>query len=749
MNSTFNKSRLFTSLTAAMFALGANAVLAQDNTEEGAEEEAVELEPVVVVGGRVEQNISDVVGSVSVMTSEDIENEMVSDMSQLFRYEPGIDITGSNGTAQNFIVRGMGADRVMMIKDGMRMNEGYGANGLNDVVGRGFIDMDTVKQVEVAKGAASSLYGADAMGGIVAFSTKDAADVMGPGDDFAISANLDYDGSSDEFGAGFLTAFRLGSFETLVSYKNRNGHETQNYEETRLDANVDSESLLIKSDFVINNNRKLTFSYDHFLEEVAVPDDGTDKGNYFGLPGWKINFEENFNEKESNAYKVRYQDSDVGWTFMDTLDVNVYLNESDQQDDYRINHDTEGFGYTGYRDTVSSNLFSQETTGVSLSASKVFGEGNSHQLSYGFDWDDTDTYRPRRETRTQSDGTVIRDDLTAPFPRNATERLGVYLQDVIQLSERWSLTPGVRYDHYSMDPKPDENYENVNPGGETEPEKISDDNVSWRLGTMYDLTENVSVYFQYSQGFKVPPYDLAYAYLPATSHGVFIDWDTFTAYGTEIIPTDDLVPEESDSYEIGVRGNIGNLTYALSAYLSDYENFIQINYLGPRDGGTYFGLPFVINTTQYQNIESAEISGFEWRLDYYLGNNFSMFFNGEYMDSEDKATGDQLNSIRPVTGTLGVNYYRGNFSMDAMLKWADDMDKNPEDTLTTESWTSWDMFARYDFNGRVQLSAGIFNMFDNEYVEYASIAGIPDDDRSLAPYTQPGRTLSARIKVNF
>jgi hemoglobin/transferrin/lactoferrin receptor protein len=300
-----------------------------------------------------------------------------------------------------------------------------------------------------------------------------------------------------------------------------------------------------------------------------------------------------------------------------------------------------------------------------------------------------------------------------------------------------------------MTPKADEDYENVNPGDEFVPEKISDSNVSLRLGTIFDITDNASVYFQYSQGFKVPPYDLAYAYLPATSHGVFIDWGTFTAYGTEIIPTADLVPEESDSYEIGIRGSIGNFSYNLSAYLSDYDNFIQINYIGERDGGTYFGLPFIISTTQYQNIEKAEISGFEWRLDYYLGNNFSVFFNGEWMDSEDKSTGDQLRSIRPVTGALGVNFFAGNFSMDVIARRALDMDKNPEDTLTTESWTSWDMFARYDFNGRVQLSAGILNMFDNEYVEYASIAGIPYDDRSLSPYTEPGRTLSARIKVNF
>jgi hemoglobin/transferrin/lactoferrin receptor protein len=740
------KKPLATGLAAALLALGTSVALAQNNneTEEAAEEEALELDTVVVVGGRVEQNIEDVVGSVSVMTGKDINDQMVSDMSQLFRYEPGIDVTGSNGTAQNFIVRGMGADRVMMIKDGMRMNEGYGADGANDVVGRGFIDMDTIKQVEVAKGAASSLYGADAMGGIVAFSTKDAADLLGSADNFYISFSGDYDGRSDEVAAGFLTAFRMGNFETLINYKNRTGHETQNFTKERQDADVDSDSILAKVDYIIDRDKKLTFSYDYYLQEVDRPDDGTDKGNYFGLPGWKINEESSNNEKENNSYKLRYQDGKSGWAIMDTLDINLYLNETDQRDDFLLNHDTPPpFGVGGSRDTVKSDLFSQETTGMSLSASKELGERSLHQFSYGFDWDTTDSYRPRMETRTQSDGTVILEDLTAPFPKNTTERLGIYLQDTIQVTDKFSLIPGVRYDYYKMTPKADEGYDSVNPGEENAPQKISDDNVSWRLGTMYQFTDSFSAYFQYAQGFKVPPYDLAYFYF---------DHVAFVGNGIRIIPANDLVPEESDSFEIGVRGEIGNFSYNVSAYMNDYDNFIQIDYVETISEINWdfgFPLPLDVDVFQYQNIESAEISGMEFRLEYYLGNNFSLFLNGEYMDSEDKSTGEQLRSIRPRGGTFGVNYFAGNLSMDAMIKHEARMDKNPEGAFTTGSYTTVDLFARYEFNGRVMLSAGILNALDEEYIQYSSVAGIPNDGRDLTLYTEPGRTISASLKVIF
>ncbi len=749
MRLKIGKTQLFTGLATAFLALSTSLVLAQDNNEideaidETTEEEALELEPVVVVGGRVEQNLSEIAGSVSVMTSRDINEQMITDMSQLFRYEPGIDVTGSNGTAQNFVVRGMGADRVMMIKDGMRMNEGYGANGANDVVGRGFIDMDTVKQVEVAKGASSSLYGADAMGGIVAFSTKDAADVLSPGRDYYLSVNANYDGRSDDVGGGLMTAFRLGNWEALINYKGRRGHETQNYTEERQEADVDSNSLLLKTDYIINTDKKLTFSIDYWEEDVVRPDDGEDKGFYVGLPGWQINEESSRNEKQNNAYKVRYQDRDTGWGFADNLDINLYLNKTEQTDQFLLDHDTPPpFGPGGSRQTIRSDLFEQETWGLSLTSSKLIGTERQHQLSYGFDLDSTDTYRPRLETRIQN-GEVTKNDLTAPFPKNTTDRAGVYLQDSIQMNEKWTLIPGLRYDYYKMVPEEDEAYDNVIGDSESVPEKISDSNVSWRLGTIYDFTDHFSGFFQYAQGFKVPPYDLAYFYF---------DHVPFSGNGIRIIPADDLVPEESDSFEIGIRGDIGNYSYSLSAYRNDYDNFIQVAYVETVSEINWdfgFPLPLDVDVFQYQNIDKARISGVEFRLDYYVGRNVSLFLNGQYMDSEDKTTGEQLASIKPFGGTLGLNYFTGNFSMDAMLRYADDMKKTPEDAFTTDSWVTVDVFARYDFNSRLLLSVGVMNLFDEEYIEYSSIAGIENDGRDLNLYTEPGRTFSARLKFTF
>jgi len=77
------------------------------------------------------------------------------------------------------------------------------------------------------------------------------------------------------------------------------------------------------------------------------------------------------------------------------------------------------------------------------------------------------------------------------------------------------------------------------------------------------------------------------------------------------------------------------------------------------------------------------------------------------------------------------------------------MDKNPEDTFTTDSYYTVDLFARYNFSDRLMVSFGILNMLDEEYIQYSSVAGIPDDGRDLNLYTEPGLTFTAGLKFIF
>lgn len=116
-------------------------------------------EVMVVSGSRMEQKLEDVSGPIAVITSEQIEEQVVSNVADLFRYEPGVSVQGG-GDAQTFTIRGMSENRVKVVQDGVRQNDAYKNGG----VGQTYFDTDMIKQVEVAKGPASAAYGSDALG---------------------------------------------------------------------------------------------------------------------------------------------------------------------------------------------------------------------------------------------------------------------------------------------------------------------------------------------------------------------------------------------------------------------------------------------------------------------------------------------------------------------------------------------------------------------------------------------------------
>src|SRR3546814_11488485 len=80
----------------------------------------------------------------------------------------------------------------------------------SDVLFRNFVDLDTLKRVEVVRGPTSSLYGSDALGGTVSFVTKDPSDYLEAGKDAYFGLRLGYEGSWDGLKAGAPASFGGG-----------------------------------------------------------------------------------------------------------------------------------------------------------------------------------------------------------------------------------------------------------------------------------------------------------------------------------------------------------------------------------------------------------------------------------------------------------------------------------------------------------------------------------------------------------
>src|SRR5512138_1421998 len=146
-------------IAAASFSLLSVQVFASDDRSEA----------IVVTATRVEQPVRDVIGAVSVITRADIERRGAHSVQDLLRGETGLTVanTGGLGKLSNVFLRGADAEQVLVLVDGVRV--GSATSGTTPFE---YIPVDQIERIEIIRGPRSSLYGSDAIGGVIQIFTR-------------------------------------------------------------------------------------------------------------------------------------------------------------------------------------------------------------------------------------------------------------------------------------------------------------------------------------------------------------------------------------------------------------------------------------------------------------------------------------------------------------------------------------------------------------------------------------------------
>ena len=124
---------------------------------------------IVVTATRTEIPLSDATVPVAVITREDIELSLATDLSELLRFEAGIDIgrNGGPGQATSMFLRGTESNHTLVLVDGVRINPGtIGGAAIQNIA------PEVIERVEIVKGARSALFGTDAIGGVINIITR-------------------------------------------------------------------------------------------------------------------------------------------------------------------------------------------------------------------------------------------------------------------------------------------------------------------------------------------------------------------------------------------------------------------------------------------------------------------------------------------------------------------------------------------------------------------------------------------------
>jgi vitamin B12 transporter len=127
---------------------------------------------IVVTATRTETSLTDTIVPVTVIGRDRIEQSLATDLAELLRFEAGLDIgrNGGPGQATSIFMRGTESNHTLVLVDGVRINPGtIGGAALQH------IDPEVVERIEIVRGSRSSLYGTDAIGGVINIITRRAA----------------------------------------------------------------------------------------------------------------------------------------------------------------------------------------------------------------------------------------------------------------------------------------------------------------------------------------------------------------------------------------------------------------------------------------------------------------------------------------------------------------------------------------------------------------------------------------------
>lgn len=194
----------------------------------------IEVGEVVVTATRRERNLKNVPITVQVITAEEIQKSQAPDFQSFLENEfSGINFTNEGGMP-NINMMGFGGKYVLFLMDGERM-----AGETFDNIDYDRIDLENIERIEVIKGASSSLYGSNALGGVINIITKDAQKPLELSANYLYNTQEDYKtnlsvGTKQRWGSvrvpvfyNFRQPYIIVDKEPLKTYKNGVPHYSQ------------------------------------------------------------------------------------------------------------------------------------------------------------------------------------------------------------------------------------------------------------------------------------------------------------------------------------------------------------------------------------------------------------------------------------------------------------------------------------------------------------------------------------------
>ncbi|WP_225027804.1 TonB-dependent receptor domain-containing protein [Xinfangfangia pollutisoli] len=717
--------------------------LAQDVTDDKTETRFSLLGTITLYADRLGKALTDVQGHISVVEGDEITERNVQSLEDLLRYIPGVtplrQALGADpfGGQTGVQIRGVSGNRVQMVIDGGRIPERI-VDGSRD-----YLDFNFTKQVDVVRGPASVLWGADALGGVLALQTIDPEDLL-QGRTQGGQVTLGYGEVTDSTNLAAAYAWRLGSDVALMVARSR----TIDHELTLSNADPEggpwtcprptaygsvgcnafnpldrtTDRTLVKLVWDIDDSQVLKFSFDH-TDRLSEVDTTTNRSaTVVANPRTR--------DIERSRYALDYEATLSGP--IEKVKATLGFSPSGY-DQHAISIVQNGSDRTETHDYTS---FSEDFLELDIQATARFATGGAeHLLTFGFDGDRTETTydRARRVVDVDAGTETWGVPTSWNFADGTTQRADLFIQDQITLLDgKLELTPGLRFATYRMDPRFNDSV--VALPGYALDEK-TEDRLLASFGATWNFDDRHSVWMHYGEGFKMPTFQQLYTSSGSESFG--------------LVPAPWLVPEEVKSVEIGLRGEYAGGFWAVNAFHADYDNFIE----------SFWNIPGTSDYS-YRNLSSVKTWGIEVETAWQVTEAVRLTGSLAWMDGEQRAeAGDPATQtlVPPLTAVLGVSYDvpGRDLVLSATATLADGTSPTSDTNFAPPGYGILDLGARWTLAETASLNLAVNNVFDKKYYNYAA-AGYALTPSSSVAGTSPlelqtgiGRSVALTLDYRF
>lgn len=576
----------------------------------------------------------------NLISQAELERSQASDLSEIFRNDPTVSVGGPVSMGQKIYVRDIGEDMLNISVDGAEQ-----ASGVFHHAGRVAVEPELLKQVEIEAGAGSATAGPGALGGSIRFTTKDPDDLLAEDQRIGALLKTTYSSNGGYFkkSAAIYARSENNMVSGLINFVDAQQGNSDDGEGNEL-VGTESENQLGYAKLVINFNEEQTLSLSH--ENVQEDGDIPYKPEQF------INFrnvtEPTEGDRSTTIVNYHYQPTD---NELIDLSFNLYRTHNKQAREYR------GTSYDGGIQTQGGTIENKSLVG-------------NHKLIYGIN------YRSDKSSFTQS---------------NVSETgkvWGAYIQDVIEVNEKLTVTAGLRFDHYQLNDVNDLS--------------ISDSGFSPNISANYDISDSLSISAGYAQALR-----------GAEVNDAFI----LDSYSND----PNLIAEKSTNTELGL--NFDQDSYSISAGM--YQTVIK-----NQISGEFPWSKFKINSDQDLTAKGVFVRA-QYQSD-------KLQLGASIKTSSTKAAGDivtryayssvavstgdtlQLNANYKINNKLNIgwNMEHVNAISDINLEYA-----GTKLNIDKPAYTVHDIYAQWQPTGKenLKVNLSVNNLFNEQYISHSSV----------------------------